>query len=246
MAGEIQLNSTTMATESSGTITLSNVNSATNRTNLGLGSMATQNANAVALTGGSLTGTEIDLKSSGTTIYKSDGTTAVLSESSGVVTLNNGTIGSGVVFPAGHIVQTVFNTHAAESSFTSSTPTAVANLTKAITLKTSNPYILVILALNSVGKLSSNTSLGVRLTADDSGSLDIKLSDMLGNNDSGSYNFGSGFQAYLHNLTSDSSGTTITYTPKFYSAANTSRAYINANYIGGGQHSQIILMEIQK
>jgi len=87
MAGEIQLNSTTMATESSGTITLSNVNSATNRTNLGLGSMATQNANAVALTGGSLTGTEIDLKSSGTTIYKSDGTTAVLSESGGTVML---------------------------------------------------------------------------------------------------------------------------------------------------------------
>lgn len=36
MAGEIRLNTTTMATESSGTITLSNVNSATNRTNLGL------------------------------------------------------------------------------------------------------------------------------------------------------------------------------------------------------------------
>jgi len=96
MAGEIQLNSTTMATESSGTITLSNVNSATNRTNLGLGSMATQNANAVALTGGSLTGTEIDLKSSGTTIYKSDGTTAVLSESGGVITLNNVQLGDGV------------------------------------------------------------------------------------------------------------------------------------------------------
>jgi len=59
MAGEIQLNSTTMATESSGTITLSNVDSATNRTNLGLGSMATQNANSVALTGGSITGTTI-------------------------------------------------------------------------------------------------------------------------------------------------------------------------------------------
>lgn len=43
MAGEIQLNSTTMATESSGSITLSNVDSATNRTNLGLGSIATQN-----------------------------------------------------------------------------------------------------------------------------------------------------------------------------------------------------------
>ena len=94
MAGEIQLNSTTFATESGGTVTVSNVDSATNRTNLGLGSMATQNANAVALTGGSLTGTEIDLKSSGTTIYKSDGTTAVLSESSGVVTLDN------IVYPS--------------------------------------------------------------------------------------------------------------------------------------------------
>jgi len=39
------------------------------------------------------------LKSSGDSITKSDGTTAVLSESAGVVTLNNGTIGSGVTFP---------------------------------------------------------------------------------------------------------------------------------------------------
>jgi len=97
MAGEIQIGGTTFATESGGTVTVSNVDSATNRTNLGLGSMATQNANAVALTGGSLTGTEIDLKSSGTTIYKSDGTTAVLSESGGVVTMGNATLASSVV-----------------------------------------------------------------------------------------------------------------------------------------------------
>ena len=59
MAGEIQLNTTTLATESSGSITLSNVDSATNRTNLGLGSIATQNANAVAITGGSVSGASI-------------------------------------------------------------------------------------------------------------------------------------------------------------------------------------------
>ena len=41
MAGEIQLNGTTALTESSGAITLNNVNSATNRTNLGLGTAAT-------------------------------------------------------------------------------------------------------------------------------------------------------------------------------------------------------------
>jgi len=116
MAGEIQLNSTTMATESSGTITLSNVNSATNRTNLGLGSMATQNANAVALTGGSLTGTEIDLKSSGTTIYKSDGTTAVLSESGGVVTLSDS---------VKHVIPIVRTWLSSDQSITSGTTTKV-------------------------------------------------------------------------------------------------------------------------
>ena len=51
MAGEIQLNSTTMATESSGTITLSNVNSATNRTNLGLGSSDTASFQSLTING---------------------------------------------------------------------------------------------------------------------------------------------------------------------------------------------------
>ncbi len=72
MAGEIQLNSTTMATESSGAITLSNVNSATNRTNLGLGSMATQASDSVAITGGSVGGVtlggDVAMASSGLTV----------------------------------------------------------------------------------------------------------------------------------------------------------------------------------
>jgi len=42
---------------------------------------------SATISGGSITGTEIDLKSSGTTIFASDGTTAVLSESGGAVTL---------------------------------------------------------------------------------------------------------------------------------------------------------------
>jgi hypothetical protein len=96
MAGEIQVNSVTALTESGSNIVLNNVDTATNRTNLGLGSMATQNATAVALTGGSVTGTEIDLKSSGTTLYASDGSTSLISESSGTVTVNNVTLGSSV------------------------------------------------------------------------------------------------------------------------------------------------------
>jgi len=52
------------------------------------------NVGSATISGGSITGTEIDLKSSGTTIFASDGTTAVLSESGGVVTLTaDGVIG---------------------------------------------------------------------------------------------------------------------------------------------------------
>jgi hypothetical protein len=95
----------------------------TTRTNLGLGTISTQDSDSITVTGGSVTGTEIDLKSSGTTIYKSDGTTAVLSESGGVVTLNNGTIGSSVVFPAGHILQTTQNTYNSGDSAVSNSAT---------------------------------------------------------------------------------------------------------------------------
>ena len=48
MAGEIQLNGTTALTESGGVVTLNNVDSATNRTNLGLGSAATSASTAFA------------------------------------------------------------------------------------------------------------------------------------------------------------------------------------------------------
>ena len=156
------------------------------------------------------------------------------------------TIANNVQFPAGHVIQTVFRTHATESSFTSNTPTAVPNLTKAITLITSNPYVLVTLALNSAGKTTNNTALVTKLTADDSGSLDIILSDMLGYNNASTHNFMSGYQSYMHDLTGNAAGSTITYTPKFYSAANNSTAYINASYASGTKHSQIILMEIKK
>lgn len=54
MAGEIQIGGTTFATESGGTVTVANVNSATNRTNLGLGSIATQAADSVSISGGNI------------------------------------------------------------------------------------------------------------------------------------------------------------------------------------------------
>lgn len=158
MAGQIQLNSTTFATESGGTVTVSNVDSATNRTNLGLGSMATQNANAVALTGGSLTGTEIDLKSSGTTIYKSDGSTALMSESGGTVTMGNVLLGSSVVNDNYGYAQVkltgdvgtqgfiTFNTIVGDSNFTISS--------ELITLPYSGIYHIV---FSGTGTITGNT-----------------------------------------------------------------------------------------
>ena len=156
------------------------------------------------------------------------------------------TINNAVVFPAGHIVQTVFNTHSAESSFTTTTPTAVANLTKPITLKTDNPYVLVKLAINSMGVVNGNSAIVTRITANDNGSLEVILSDMTAYNNGTAHNFFPGNQSYLHNLTNNAAGTTITYTPKFYLSVASGTGFINASSGSGLKYSQIILMEIQK
>jgi len=250
MAGEIQLNSTTALTEDTGAITLNNVNSATNRTNLGLGSIATQasgsididggaidgvtigtnsaatdvrvdnlkldgntisstntdgnivldpngtgnvllgnltldadqtvgagqdnmvltydyaqgtigleaaanagtiasqDSDAVAITGGSITGTEFDLKSTGTSVYKSNGSTAVISESGGTATLNNVTLGSGVVFPSDHVIQVVQAKKTTGQSI-GSTVTAISGLSQSILVK-ENSKVLICINLGMV------------------------------------------------------------------------------------------------
>ena len=99
MAGEIQLNSTTLATESSGSITAEVDTIRPNTTN---GSLTLQgdssDAGVTGLTidssGNTALGGVLKLKSSGNSITASDGTTAVLSESSGVVTLDPAVVGS--------------------------------------------------------------------------------------------------------------------------------------------------------
>jgi len=115
----------------------------TTRTNLGLGTIATQDSDSITVTGGSVTGTEIDLKSSGTTIFKSDGTTAVLSESGGVVTLNNGTIGSGVQFPAGHVIQVIDSGAQTTTATNTTTSFADGNCTATITPTSASNKILL-------------------------------------------------------------------------------------------------------
>jgi hypothetical protein len=117
------------------------------------------------------------LKSSGDSITKSDGTTAVLSESAGVVTLNNGTIGNGVVFPAGHIVQSVFNPILSTDTTVTSgdTEKVVASATGQITITSGNGVLLIVQAVfqtnpntTSHGKcrlLEGLTTSGTELTS---------------------------------------------------------------------------------
>lgn len=108
MAGEIQIDSVTALTASGSNIVLNNVNTATNRTNLGLGSIATQAANSVSISGGNITG---------------------------------GTIGSNVVFPAGHVIsfqEVTYNTQITLTSTSFTTLSDIMSIT--ITPKSSSSH----------------------------------------------------------------------------------------------------------
>lgn len=72
MAGEVQLNGTTALTESSGAITLNNVNSATNQTNLGLGYASTSEVQGTHTTGTVTSGTTSLTVASGSGISDGD------------------------------------------------------------------------------------------------------------------------------------------------------------------------------
>jgi len=124
MAGEIQVNSVTALTESGSSIVLNNVNTATNRTNLGLGSMSTQAANSVSITGG--------------------------------------TIGSSVVFPAGHVIQVVFAQTTTITGINTATFTDTS-LSGAITPTSATSKILVFINQEVRNAAANPTTLGCRL-----------------------------------------------------------------------------------
>ena len=111
MSGTLKLNDTTFATETNGNITTnvselkindqtvidSNKSLNVSDVKVGGNTVIDSSGNLISGTISSSTLDGIKLKSSGASITKSDGTTAVLSESGGVVTINgtfNGTLGS--------------------------------------------------------------------------------------------------------------------------------------------------------
>src|SRR6056300_1295986 len=124
MAGEIQLNSTTMATESSGSITAELDTIRPNTTN---GSLVLQ-------------GDSSDSGVTGLTIDNSGNATFAQ-------TISGGTIGSSVVFPAGSIIQVVRPAVSVEQNALS--PSYVNYYEVSIILKSSNSDVFILHTFNA-------------------------------------------------------------------------------------------------
>lgn len=81
------------------------------------------------------------------------------SESGGTITLNNGTLSSGVVFPAGHIVQSVFNPSLSTDTDATSgdTEKVVASATGQITITSGNGVLLIVQAIFQTNPTTTST-----------------------------------------------------------------------------------------
>ena len=120
MAGEIQLNSTTLATESSGSITAQLDTIRPNTTN---GSLTLQGDSSDA----GVTGLTID--SSGNAAFAQ--------------TISGGTLGSSVVFPTGHIIQTVSSSFNGVQTIGTS-DTDITDLNCSMTIASGNKVLILV------------------------------------------------------------------------------------------------------
>ena len=136
MAGNVKVGGNVIAThtgvEGAGTVTLSNV-----------------------------TASAIKMSSSGNTITDSAGN-AVLSESSGTVNINKGTVGSSVVFPAGHVIQTVMSPQVSAAT-QSNTDIDVGSYSITTTVANSKIYIMMTLFVNVTAGNGVNNFINLSL-----------------------------------------------------------------------------------
>ena len=94
--------------------------------------------------------TKLKLGSSGG-IYESDGSTSVLTESSGLASLSNSRVGSSNTFPAGHITQVVQSVKTDAETGSSTSWTDVGSLSATITPSSSSNKIMVMIDVHSSG-----------------------------------------------------------------------------------------------
>ena len=206
MAGEIQLNGTTALTESGGVVTLNNVNSATNRTNLGLSSF-------------------VDTSSS--------------------QTLTNKTLGSGVVFPPGTVLQVAtnnFNTQPTRGS------TSFGSFSTAITATINNCTtgndILIILSIYCQDNVSQYFNFRLVDTTNSNAVIGTEGTDgLMGRIQGGGNELYCFSNSVLYTPPSFSSGS---LTVELYGKADSGTLYINRTSANASRSSSsITLMEIQ-
>lgn len=162
---------------------------------------------------------------------------AGLSGMTSLGTVTTGTLGSGVTFPAGHIIQTKTDTVTGiYQGFNNNTPTAISGFNVSMPVRSASSKILIMLALTGAGK-SNGTTLAIKIT-ESTTSLDVVYEDIHGYTSSTATNYGSVCCMYEHTH-GQSAGTTLTYTPKFYSGDNLSLSVIG-NYLGVNDRPQTI------
>jgi len=89
--------------------------------------------------------------------------TSLASESGGTITVNNGTLGSGVVFPSNHVIQVVSDTFTGTSSASNTTFVENTFLTKSITSLAANSKFLVMVT-SIMGGVDATPRLRLRRT----------------------------------------------------------------------------------
>ena len=163
MAGEIQLNSTTMATESSGSITAELDTIRPNTTN---GSLTLQGDSSNS----GVTGLTID--SSGNATFAQ--------------TITGGTIGSGVVFPAGMILNTATGLKTSSDTTTANNNTGTSGFDTGVTVdlnvSSNSNYVLVIANVNWAYDTGNDSRLTIQATKSGQTTVEIAKSLQFGLN----------------------------------------------------------------
>ena len=191
---------------------------------------------------------------SGGGIYESDGSTEILTESSGTVSLKNTSINANNIFPAGHIIQIVnknFTDNYAHSG-TSGAWVAVSGFTQTFTPTNSSNKVLVMLS-TTIANSNMSEHTAVRVTRDGNSLSSPIFSNQLAglgahqttySNTTNSTRNGTGWYY-------DSPGTSSQVTYAVWGFSNAETFYMNRpttfldnnTYVGG--MSNLTLMEIQ-
>ena len=172
----------------------------TSRTNLGLGTIATQAANSVAITGGSITGVSLN-----------------------ATDLSSGTVGYARL-PTGSVLQVVNATYSTGVTSSSST-FADTGLTASITPKFSTSKILVLVNQTGCSKTVGNTTLGLKLLRNSTSIVTFEVDGGYTGTTATNY-IGACTTSYLDSPATTSS---ITYKTQFNSTVNIAQTGVQSS-----------------